>query len=352
MGITDILKEDFVTLCLIAGMFLFIFSKRSVDKRTNHHFAVFLIVILAVNISEIADRYMSFLPYLNNMRYLACAIGYALRPVTLVIVIEVLLRFEKRRILLWIPVIANAVLSFLSCYNHLMFYFEPDNSLMHGPIGYVPHIISAAYLLMLVVLTVKNQEYLDPKEPFLIYYLAFICTLATLMEMYCDAYFVLSGAMMVSCTLYYMFFYVQSNKKDELTGLLNRNTFLNDVSALKGHSYALISIDMNGLKNVNDNRGHAEGDKALEKVSSAIMTCADSHVRIYRVGGDEFMLIGRRKSEDETRKLIESMRSALLKTKYMCSFGYTMVSGNDDFNDACKTADSRMYDDKRKYKHR
>lgn len=350
--IITILENDFITIGLILGMLLFLVFIPYVDKRSKFQFLAFLFVMLAINVSEIVDCYLTSFSQPMNLRYLVGGIGYALRPVSVVIVIGVLLRHNRKLILIWIPAMINIAFAIINCFWHIMFKINPKNALIHGPAGYVPHIVSAFYLVMLVMITVKNQKYIDRFETLIVYYLAILCTIAAIIEMRTDTRFVLSGAMMIACTLYYMFFYVQSNKSDPLTGLLNRNTFASDTELLDGQEYALISFDMNCLKDINDSLGHAEGDEALMATASVIISCTDRRTRVYRVGGDEFMAVCRNMSEYETRAMVGSMRRAMSKTKYMCSFGYAMVNQANDFTRACRLADKMMYEDKQRYKHR
>jgi diguanylate cyclase (GGDEF)-like protein len=86
-------------------------------------------------------------------------------------------------------------------------------------------------------------------------------------------------------------------KHDELTGLLNRQTFEGCLEeALKRAAYyqellAVLYIDLDGLKKINDRYGRSLGDLVLQRVSRQFMSYVRDADSIARVGGDEFVII-------------------------------------------------------------
>ncbi len=85
---------------------------------------------------------------------------------------------------------------------------------------------------------------------------------------------------------------------DYLTGILNRFGFFVGAGKLirkgeKAHKHLCIfSVDLNGLKNINDTYGHHEGDFAIKKVAEAMAVCAEKETLCARFGGDEFSICG------------------------------------------------------------
>lgn len=77
---------------------------------------------------------------------------------------------------------------------------------------------------------------------------------------------------------------------DFLTGLPNRSAFLSALRSAKG-SVAIIAIDLDGFKPVNDRHGHHAGDDLLRQVAARLTACTSSHGIAARFGGDEFMLL-------------------------------------------------------------
>lgn len=85
---------------------------------------------------------------------------------------------------------------------------------------------------------------------------------------------------------------------DALTGILNRRGFFEHMRSIyaesmkNGKKIALISIDMDGLKRINDTWGHSEGDTAICFTADALAKVCGSELCCARIGGDEFMAVG------------------------------------------------------------
>jgi diguanylate cyclase (GGDEF)-like protein len=86
-------------------------------------------------------------------------------------------------------------------------------------------------------------------------------------------------------------------RTDSLTGLGNHRAFHHDLSAeihrraATGSVFALMAIDLDGLKQINDTQGHQAGDRYIELVCGALRRTTEGHGTVYRVGGDEFMVL-------------------------------------------------------------
>jgi diguanylate cyclase (GGDEF)-like protein/putative nucleotidyltransferase with HDIG domain len=86
-------------------------------------------------------------------------------------------------------------------------------------------------------------------------------------------------------------------RSDTLTGLANRRAFQEDLSAAieernkKGDHFALLAFDLDGLKQINDQRGHASGDAYIRNVAECLRAEVGASGTVYRTGGDEFMAL-------------------------------------------------------------
>jgi diguanylate cyclase (GGDEF)-like protein len=82
---------------------------------------------------------------------------------------------------------------------------------------------------------------------------------------------------------------------DELTGLYNRRAYDEDVEEHNGivteEDFVFVSLDVNGLKTVNDGMGHVAGDDLLIGAANCMKQCFEPYGKVYRVGGDEFIAI-------------------------------------------------------------
>jgi len=154
--------------------------------------------------------------------------------------------------------------------------------------------------------------------------------------------------------------------RDLLTGLYNRRGLESRISALLeipselGHG-ALIMIDADGLKGINDRYGHEKGDVYLKKISEAITSVNWISSIASRQGGDEFVLfLYHYESERELITSIESLQEIQnnrmvelddnLSVPLKFSFGYSTLREHKNYQDLLKQADERMYENKYKRK--
>jgi len=118
---------------------------------------------------------------------------------------------------------------------------------------------------------------------------------------------------------------------------------------------AVIFWDLNNLKTINDNHGHAMGDCAIEKLSSILNSYAKTTRRIYRIGGDEFIMILENpapgKAESITDAVTEQLRHINENESIPLSsaVGYAYGKGCDVL-EVIKQADAQMYINKRQSK--
>jgi diguanylate cyclase (GGDEF)-like protein/putative nucleotidyltransferase with HDIG domain len=88
-----------------------------------------------------------------------------------------------------------------------------------------------------------------------------------------------------------------ATRTDSLTGLRNHRAFEQDLAAAIGQAsrtnalLSLVSLDVKGLKQVNDSKGHQVGDRLLRRVADALSASAEPPFGAYRVGGDEFAML-------------------------------------------------------------
>lgn len=138
--------------------------------------------------------------------------------------------------------------------------------------------------------------------------------------------------------------------KDELTDTLNRKPLRRDLNKNKRQINAIISIDLNNLKKINDTLGHDEGDKAIVTLVELIKTTILKDMRLYRVGGDEFLIVCYNTHKLEVEEFIKELKEKMNKTKYSCAIGVAYKEKNLSLNDLTKIADEAMYEDKEHYK--
>ncbi|MCR5088657.1 MAG: diguanylate cyclase [Oscillospiraceae bacterium] len=107
--------------------------------------------------------------------------------------------------------------------------------------------------------------------------------------------------------------------RDSLTGIRNKTAYDEQVRILEqeipegGVEFGLLMIDLNNLKLINDNYGHARGDIAIKKLCKTICGVF-SHSPVYRVGGDEFVVLLRDEDLRNADALTETFREKMIES--------------------------------------
>lgn len=144
---------------------------------------------------------------------------------------------------------------------------------------------------------------------------------------------------------------------DTKTRVFNKNKYVEMVDGYypKIEQISVLFWDLNNLKKINDEFGHAMGDIAIEKLSSALTVHAGDRCRIYRIGGDEFLMIIDNPKQEEAENIVRAVQERLKaeneKHEIEVSSAVGCASGcGADILEVVKTADARMYENKRRSK--
>lgn len=146
---------------------------------------------------------------------------------------------------------------------------------------------------------------------------------------------------------------------DGLTNLPNRSKADKLMAELNEATddYCILSIDLNGLKMVNDKFGHPSGDKYIKDFAKVLNNTFGEDEFCARIGGDEFIVIIRDAASKDINTLIGRMNSALnvmnaLYTEYKRSvsvgFAFKHEAPNGSSHNVYLLADQRMYENKRR----
>ncbi|MDR7000220.1 EAL domain-containing protein [Neobacillus niacini] len=149
---------------------------------------------------------------------------------------------------------------------------------------------------------------------------------------------------------------LQNSYHDELTGLRNRHFFYNDLSKWidenKENRMALLFLDLNRFKYINDTLGHSWGDQVLRAVSKRLLNHLQDKAELYRFGGDEFIIVLKNYPVDEVKELANEVTRLLsnpfqIKSENLylgVSIGISLFPRDGiDLETLEKKADSAMY---------
>ncbi len=141
---------------------------------------------------------------------------------------------------------------------------------------------------------------------------------------------------------------------DTLTSFYNRNRYIKDAEALQNTDIpvGIVYLDVNGLKDINDLRGHAFGDIILKEAADR-MREVFKRAEFYRIGGDEFVIICRGISQQEFAALVQALKERF-QTDSCCraAIGSQWSEQPTDITQITAEADALMYEDKKEYYRR
>ncbi len=148
-------------------------------------------------------------------------------------------------------------------------------------------------------------------------------------------------------------------RRDPLTGVGNRRLLLEVLAsesrrhANTGHTLAVIAMDLNGFKGINDTFGHAAGDELLQRVAGALIEVVPHEATVVRQGGDEFCVVLPDSNPASAERVATAIRTGLAAVTVdrhaAVSTGIGMALFPDDAPDAdtlLQVADERLYLDK------
>lgn len=144
--------------------------------------------------------------------------------------------------------------------------------------------------------------------------------------------------------------------KDELTGLYNRRAWEKLLRAEEerckqyGHPAAVLFIDLNDLKKVNDNLGHDEGDKLIQNAAQILRDNVRINDIVARLGGDEFVILSVENDETGTESLVDRLINAFAAANIGAAIGMAMRHPGHDLFAALAQADQNMFEYKRRKK--
>ena len=278
---------------------------------------------------------------------------------------------EKKwqKALIFIPVLLVTILLVINLFNGMLFTINENNLYSRGKYIYIYSIVIATYIIVmganLVYCYFKNIDNKKLKEEFkkLLIFTS-IPIVSALIQNF--NYGITLGQ--VGLTLSVLLIYLNGQKKDsnidELTGIYNRRAFNRNVSRLFNSKKLmfLMLMDANDFKMINDKYGHLEGDKALVAIANILKNAISNTDKDYflaRYGGDEFIIVGEIKSQDDVDELMlqieeeEKRYNKETKNKHeiKLSIGYSLRNNeHTSVESLIEAADNKMYARKKEMK--
>lgn len=346
-----LIHVNYATILLTIFMIIFLLSNTAFTKRITRLFLYSTFCVFFLVIADSVETWTASFTEPYPLRIWVSSLGYTLRPLGILNIILILVRSKDiNRKLLILPAVINGIISYSALFTDIAFSYSADNQFVRGPLGFSAYVVGCFYLVVLLVITIRYLKERNHYESMIVFFIVFVAVLSIYLEVAFAFDGFINAAFAVSITFYYLFFNAQTFKRDVLTQAFNRRCFYDDAHRNFSKLKAVISIDLNDLKLLNDNKGHASGDAALCTIVNSIKKVLPDGCNLYRTGGDEFMILCFKHEQAVLEQTVLQMKEEISNTPYNCAMGLAIVRNGELFEQVCARADAVMYEDKAKIK--
>ncbi|MCR4910908.1 MAG: GGDEF domain-containing protein [Bacilli bacterium] len=358
---TNYFVTNFPLFCICIGMGLTAFSNVKTNKKNSMDVFIILGLCLILSVVVYFDIYASLRTNMIILATWMTYLGYVIRPICLYFFIRM---SDKTKIVPTWVFIASLLLNALlyapalfintGAFNEAVYKYEINEAgtgllIKTGPLNYTSHIIASCYLVYMIIISFKMISMKHKDDALVVLTCSAFVVVAVTLEALQLVTNLLNITIAISCVFYYLFVNRDKNRRDALTNLYNRKTYFEDVSRNLSRVAGVILFDMNGLKQINDNKGHEEGDKAIITIADAISNSLMRDMSAYRMGGDEFLVLSVFSGEKELLHVAKIVEEKVEKAGYSVSSGIAYHEAKEDVDTLVKRAEIEMYKNKSDY---
>jgi diguanylate cyclase (GGDEF)-like protein len=266
---------------------------------------------------------------------------------------------QKVLIIIFIPVIANAIISLISPFTSLYFHIDELGTYTRGSWFMLAMIITYAYFIASIIHIFYHRNKLMLNELLLLTIFNLIPIAGAILQSLFYGVLLAWSAAAFSLVIVYIYLQERLVHLDIMTGSWTRRSFdyFMEKRLKQKHvaPFGGIFFDIDHLKMINDAYGHAEGDYAITEIVSRIKGLIKSNEIIARLGGDEFIILSDEPYIERLEELVNDIKLSLSvfnenhskPYQLSCSYGYGIYS--EDFKSIdqfLRYIDHRMYQSK------
>lgn len=348
------LRIDINIITAVILFFVWRNALRRLDKKDNLN-RIFFIMTQVTLIQLIVESLTIIInhrpePWLIQFSKILHAILFSLSPMVIFlwcffVNLWIFSNFDKvrKKMLLWsLPLIINITISSTSYFSGLVFSITDSNSYQRGTLFFIPVASAYLYLSYSCIVTIRNRKRLTDSELMALVSFSVIPFVGGIVQTF------LHGALLmwssIALGLIVVFIYLQQRmmQLDTMTGAWSRGAFEQYIEnkvakSSKDSEFAVIFIDLDKFKQINDNYGHLEGDNALKDTVEIIKRSLRSTDIIARFGGDEFVILLNGVSISKVEEIVHRIKTGFeeynstsgkaYKVEY--SYGYEIFNPKD-----------------------
>ena len=370
------------TICIIALMVIYslVYDNEIIDLNTKKSIYVLTgIVILEILINSISFKLIGLSDELVNFQRCLKFLEYSILPIIPFILARITTKskMQLKQALCFIIVISiNCIIQSFSIFDSNLSVIN-NNGLQRSTLLALSNIVSTTInLAIFLYIASKVFAQRNLYNNSMLFMTVFLLLGFLIKHFYPDT----NVSWLITTFCIYMFVnYITTYfaKIDVLTSLLSQDVFLNSYKKI-AYSTAIIMIDVNDFKTINDTYGHKSGDDCLERIAHIILNVYGKYGNCYRVGGDEFCIILKKNmiyrlmeknaNHDCYAAIEELMSSFSAEIKKYAEKDPLLISGvsqgygvffmpdecrkesYQDIETVLRYADKRMYEEKEQFK--
>lgn len=347
--IKDYFLQNWALILVLLAFVISLITTVFLDKKTIRRMYILIAGTFILSITVFLEFKFAEMREYKDARIILMAIRYSATPFITAMVMYTLTK--KLHWAVFVPATILMVIDIVSIFTGIVFAIDENHQLVRGPLGYLPFIVAGLYCVALIyILLRRSNKRVMEIIPIIFMSLTLASGLVLPFVFGSSFSHIFCTTIGIALFTYYEFSMLQLTKIDSLTGLLNRQAYFADITHNAESITALVTIDMNGLKVLNDSNGHAAGDEALVTLSICFNRALKRRQSGYRIGGDEFIIVCRRNTKEDAVQLVERIRKYVSETDYSCSIGYSFCAdGSMAISDMLNESDEMMYAEKERY---
>ena len=350
-----IIQWNFIGVSSLLTLFLFMRTDVSFDKQSRRYFTLTGAAIILLIIFDSAAMYFETPTddlATQNVHTVLNMICYADKPIIVMFLLFIVLRKKSvRNVLYLIPAILNILAAISVLFGPWVFSYHNQNVFQRGFLGYTAHITALLYALLIVNESLKRFKDKNYYEGGVVIWILIITMIATMLDS--ETYTRLVNSSSGMCLLiYYFYFYFQLSKRDIMTDAFNRNAYYSDMLLFEKQISAMMLFNMGELYFSFDKNTESIWEKSLMSMVSIIRKNISSTARLYRFGGDEFVVLCLNEQKEAIRLVFENIKKDMKHSEYLFASGLAFNDRNRGLDELLSRADEAMRVDKSNIKAR
>lgn len=374
----EYIEINFIGIVILLVMLIHMVAiQRLFNKGANKYFTMMLGCNIVILMSDTVIYFMRWHPsaicmFISNLMSIifygmAVLFGYLWLMYTLKRLYSKFSISLKTRFLLLTPCFLCWIVIISSPWTKLIFYFTEQNRYVRGNFMWLTMFVLVSYWMASFVITLREMKDPGYEREHNVYVTLLTFPIPAIIGNFIQLKFYGVSVVWICTTITLMIVFISMQNiqisRDMLTGLFNRRETDKhiewELKKFRSADYKLfiMMIDVDYFKQINDRYGHLEGDKALIDVADILRNSFRTRDFIGRFGGDEFIVIGRLKKDDNVDTLIKNIHDVQTSFndnaetyKLSLSTGYVVYDSakNLTTDKVIADADEKMYSIKKK----